>query len=205
MIEENEDHVAEILELPIDEIVVDKPRVISFLTVVGEQIQALERANMGIVLELSIDVAIGAQLDLLGRIVGEQRRGAGDEPYRNRIRVRVLINRSNGRIPEVLEILRLFEGWGATELNAHLYQVAAMQLVLSFWTMPTNTIEELRILLRAIKGAGVGLDLVLSPAPHFESFRFTWSGFAPVVEPGLGFSWSGGGIAGGVLAYAESI
>jgi hypothetical protein len=215
VIEEVTTHEAELLDLPIDEIVRDKPRVEALLIAFAEQIQALETVNVDLITERSIASAIGEQLDVLGRIVGEVRRGADDEPYRNRIRVRVLVNRSNGTIPELLEILRVFEGWpapdtssSATRFRASLRETATMQLFLQIFTLPANTLAEMRILLRRIKPAGVTLDYAFSgvetgaPLPYFA---FTWSGYAPVVAPPQGFGYSGGGIDSGKLAYAEGI
>lgn len=53
----------------------------------------------------NIRTATGAQLDGLGAIVGESRNGASDENYRQRILVRVRINRSSGTAAEIISIL----------------------------------------------------------------------------------------------------
>lgn len=54
-----------------------------------------------------LDSAVGAALDVLGRIVDEERRGQADEPYRLRIRARLAVNRSSGSGPELLRIFGL--------------------------------------------------------------------------------------------------
>lgn len=210
MIEEVTTHEEELLDLPIDVVVRDLPRVEALLRTFAEQIQALETVNVDLITERTMTSAIGEQLDVLGRIVGEPRRGAEDEPYRNRIRVRVLVNRSNGTLPELIEIVRVFEGWtfNPAAPHMHLRETATMQLFLQIFTLPVNAFAEMKILLRQIKPAGVTLDYafssVLTEAP-LPYFAFTWSGYAPVVAPPQGFGYSGGGIDSGKLAYAEGI
>lgn len=55
----------------------------------------------------TLALGAGAQLDGLGRIVGEGRNSLGDSAYQTRIRARVQINKSSGTIPQFLAILRL--------------------------------------------------------------------------------------------------
>lgn len=51
----------------------------------------------------------GEQLDVLGRIVREPRNGLDDATYLRAIRTRVLINRSSGKLEELIEISTTFE------------------------------------------------------------------------------------------------
>lgn len=74
-----------------------------------------------------IDSATGYQLDLIGKIVGQNREGRNDDSYRIIIKVKILVNNSNGTPKEVLQILksvtnatvvRMFEHFPA---NIHLF------------------------------------------------------------------------------------
>lgn len=55
--------------------------------------------------ERTIDTAVGAQLDVLGRIVGEDRAGFDDDTYRRYIRARIAVNRSRGVTEDVINVL----------------------------------------------------------------------------------------------------
>jgi hypothetical protein len=66
----------------------------------------LENALWDIIIKRYLDFAADAQLDTLGKIVGEPRNGLGDPAYRVRIRVRILINRSFGTTPDIINVLR---------------------------------------------------------------------------------------------------
>lgn len=55
------------------------------------------------------DTTTGEQLDVLGRIVREPRNGLDDATYLRAIQTRVLINRSSGKLEELIEISTTFE------------------------------------------------------------------------------------------------
>ena len=57
-----------------------------------------------------VDTATGIQLDGMGSIVGERRRGRTDEAYRLAIRTRIAINISKGTPEEVIAIFGLLTG-----------------------------------------------------------------------------------------------
>lgn len=69
--------------------------------------QDIEDALWDLLVNRSIETAEGAQLDQLGYIVGEPRRGLDDEAYRRHVRARVATNKSSGRVNELYEIARL--------------------------------------------------------------------------------------------------
>lgn len=202
-IEHNESHEEQLAELPIEVVIKGFPRKLGFLEAVSDQVQALEDVFIALRDKFSIDEASGDLQDIIGRIVGEQRRGSDDEVYRNRQRVRVLVNRSNGRIPEILKILRLFEGWSGTD-NASLRDIGTMAMELVFFVPIVNPISELRVLLAAVKGAGVRLHVVYTDEPAAETAVFGWSGSYGEDEA-RGLGWSGDLSFGGKAVYAEVI
>ena len=57
-----------------------------------------------------VDTATGVQLDGMGEIVGERRKGRTDEAYRLAIRTKIAINISKGTPEEVIAIFGLLTG-----------------------------------------------------------------------------------------------
>lgn len=81
-----------------------QPRTQAWLGVVGGKIQELEDALWALYSEGFLATAIGTQLDQIGEIVNEARQDRDDEDYRAAVRVRVLVNKSSGRVEELLAI-----------------------------------------------------------------------------------------------------
>lgn len=70
-------------------------------------VQGLEYALQQLYTERNIDNAIGAQLDVLGVIVGQPRNGLIDDTYRRHIRARISANRSKGTLKDLLTVADL--------------------------------------------------------------------------------------------------
>lgn len=51
-----------------------------------------------------VDTAEGAQLDIIGRIVGQEREGLGDDDYRRYIRARIAANNSDGTTEDLITV-----------------------------------------------------------------------------------------------------
>lgn len=69
--------------------------------------QSLEAALQQLLTERSIDTAVGAQLDVIGRIVGQPRNGLDDDTYRRYCRARIATNKSNGTIENLITVTDL--------------------------------------------------------------------------------------------------
>jgi len=69
--------------------------------------QSLENALQQLLLERSIDTAVGAQLDVIGRIVGQPRNDLGDDDYRRYCRARITVNKATGVIEELITVTDL--------------------------------------------------------------------------------------------------
>lgn len=85
----------------------DKPNIETWISILVAPMQRLEDALYQLLTERGIDDAVGAQLDRLGKIVGQPRDGRTDETYRRFIRARISVNTSNGTIEDVLTVTRL--------------------------------------------------------------------------------------------------
>ncbi len=84
-----------------------------------ENVQDVEEMFYQLLTERDIYSAIGAQLDVIGLLVGELRRGRDDEEYRQAILNRVVLNTSDGTPPVVLEILKLLTSADTVGLFEH--------------------------------------------------------------------------------------
>ncbi len=70
-------------------------------------LQAIEDALQQLYSMRSVDEAVGVQLDMLGKIVGQGRGGMDDDAYRRMIRAKISVNRSKGTFADVLKVAGL--------------------------------------------------------------------------------------------------
>ncbi len=85
----------------------DKPRMAAFVSAFTDRVQDIEDALYLTFFESAIADAVGAQLDVLGDVVGQKRQGMVDDEYRSFIYARIKVNRSDGKLEQLLEILSL--------------------------------------------------------------------------------------------------
>ena len=83
-----------------------RPRTSALLESWLAEVQAVEDALWQLLVDRSLETAEGYQLDVLGRIVGEPRRGRDDATYRVWIEARNLVHRSSGTTTQMLAIVR---------------------------------------------------------------------------------------------------
>lgn len=87
-----------------------KPNWLFAIAASVDQIQDLEVAAHDVLTERTIDNAVGEQLNVLGRIVGQARGGLSDADYRRHIRARIRTNRSKGTMEDLITVTRLVIG-----------------------------------------------------------------------------------------------
>jgi hypothetical protein len=121
-----------------------------------------------------VSTATGHTLDLLGRIVGEDRQGESDALYRIRIRARIQANLSDGTwedIHRVVAILLDAQWASATVSGAEIYP-AAFEYRVDGLTLSADQIKILTSFLRAIRGAGIELRFGWSAGPLVDAKAF---------------------------------
>jgi hypothetical protein len=153
-------------------------------------LQEIEDAVHAIRASRAIGIATGAQLDLIGRIVGQPREGRGDDVYRIWLRARVRLNRSSGTPEDLLSVFASITQGSTTIVLEEQFPAGFVLRVGS-----TSIIEpaELAALVRLAKGAGVAAIVESATSDDPDSFAF---------EPnGAGFD-DGTGTIGGTLAEA---
>lgn len=151
--------------------------------------QEIEDALMSLLTLPSIDDGVGAQLDVLGKIVGQPRGGRTDEVYRVWLRARIRLLRSSGRVRDVLEVLRLAVGVLPTIRYTPEPPAAFTVQILGL----AEDVDSVRALLDETTAAGVRSLLEHSEDDGSALFMFTdmdesptTLGFSDELDPGTG-------------------
>lgn len=141
-------------------------------------LQELENVLWDIIDKRILDDAVDAQLDTLGKLVGEKRAGRDNDRYRASIRVRIRVNRSKGRAEDILQVARLLDA-SATYLE---YRFLAWEV--DILGTPYGG-DFIRLLAQAKAAASYGV-LHTSTSPRSEIMR--WDSRAGTL--GAGHKWS---------------
>lgn len=145
-----------------------KPRWAALFVAIARQIQDIEDAACDVIEKRMIANATGAQLQVLAKLVRQIDPGLGDEVLRNLIRVRIRVNRSLGRLADLLAVFQLL---GVDKANREIVPSppAKLEIYLS-GAMPLPT-DMLTDLLNEAAPAGVGVvtlhDIGGAGAFHF--------------------------------------
>ena len=154
--------------------------------VIASEIQELDDAVVAVVAQLHLDQAEGAQLDLIGNRVNEDRGGREDADYRAGIRIRIAVNRSRGLAEDVIRVARLVLASPAPVGTVELQTVgaAAAALAIGGTTAPDPAVvTSILAFAKATVAAGVRLALTSSSVPDAETFRC--AGTTPATTPHL--------------------
>jgi len=184
----------------------DTPRWQAWIAATLARIQEIEAAAFDVwALAISLTDSVGSQLDLIGEIVREDRDGRTDAVYRLALRVRVLINKSQGRIEDLIRIVRLFEDMDAEAGSyVRIRENSDTSLEVRIVSTPENAPSEIRKRLRQAKAGGVGLQTIVTPsgAPLTRSFVLSRAADYPEKDVLRGLDYAGGvGGAGGYLSH----
>jgi hypothetical protein len=173
----------------------NKPKFYAWIASAVRQIQKLEDATWIQINNRDVDTCDEPRLRLLAKIVGQDFLGATLDEFRLYVKVRILVNRSRGMLPDLLRISKLLFGPTSFEEpgNAHLILTAETPV-----TGPVNP-NIAAAFLRDAKAAGVGLSVIYSTIPNDRDFTWGWAG--EVFDPFQSWSWNNTeGDPGGSLA-----
>lgn len=123
---------------------------------------------------LDVGRAVGVWLDLLGRVVGEPRDGRDDIDYRRGIRVRVLVNRANGRVAELAKIARLHESADDDPAaQIRIREPGRARAIVYIDATPSTPLRRVNSYLQGAKAGGVALQAVqvVTPFERTDAFR----------------------------------
>jgi hypothetical protein len=165
-------HVSEAIRNLID-VFEDKPKVVGLLTSFVNRVQDLENTFSDILTETALGNASGAQLDLLGAIVGEERNGRSDLQYATAINAQIRLLRSEGTIEDVIDLITAIVG----ELQVDIveYYPAKFAATIDEAIDPDEVdVGAMGALIASGKPAGVGMSLIYFTSPN--PFRFDTAG-----------------------------
>lgn len=158
----------------------DKPKVVALLGTFTSLVQTLDDTAFALLTARMLPVAEGAQLDQLGKIVGQLRLGLSDDDYRRLIGARILANRAGGKADTITRVIAGVVGvavrYHGPIYGTSLYATTAPQAEYRLtWDTDDTTSADLevqvRLLLDAISPAGVAWEAVEAKATG--AFRFS--------------------------------
>jgi hypothetical protein len=79
----------------------------TFVEIFVKPFNDIELAYQELLVGRTVGTAVGAQLDNLGKLVGQPREGLIDDDYRRFIRARIFTNKSNGTHEVLIRVIRL--------------------------------------------------------------------------------------------------
>jgi hypothetical protein len=190
-----------------------KPTFMGWYQSFKTQFDELEACFVDILIGRCIDYAAGAQLDLLGAVVGETRGSWAEEAFRARIKLRIFINRSNGLFTDVLTVLRLLFATAAAGVQPkgafQLHENTVGPGFEVFFTGEYNpavhpALSDITDRLREVRAAGYPVDFLYSAVGVAGSLLFCADDLEGAYRPANSFS-GGDESAGGVFAEIEVV
>lgn len=143
----------------------------ALLAALIERVQELDDDAWAMIAGRMLATAEGAQLDILGQIVGQRREGLADDDFRRLIEVRIQANLARGRVTALLQIASTLVGAPVTYRQAGLgfnqfgipdsqNQGAAFRLSWEVDAISEDMVRILRRILSEIVPLGVGWEAV---------------------------------------------
>lgn len=102
----------------------DKPFIEILVRAHMAQIQELEVVFFDLLVKRALDTAVGVQLDVIGRIVGQSRGTFDEDTYRTFLQGRILVNRSSGTVDQMIELVNTLLPAGASMVVREYYPAA---------------------------------------------------------------------------------
>jgi len=135
------------------------------------QLQELEVVFVQLWVYRTIDYAVGAQLDMLGAILGESRKSRTDDDYRGALRTRILVNRSFATVEEILKVMVSIEDNREYILRDLGQASFELELINSIATTDVSYSVYNQIL-QLIKAGGVRAELLYHTSEIDYTFNF---------------------------------
>jgi len=150
----------------------EKPRISALLTSYLSRVQELDDVAWDVLISRLLDNATGAQLAVLGKIVGQARIEDDDESYRLRIRTRIRANQSLGHPGDIIEVALLAFDVDPTDLiHTELYPSSSVVETL----VPTTpeTAEIAHDFFMVAKAIGTSVTTYFSDDAEEYTFAFS--------------------------------
>lgn len=134
-----------------------KPRIAALLRAMINRVQELEDATWEVLEAYHIDTADSARLDILGKIVGQNRFAFSDEEYRAVLRAKIASNKSRGLTDDLISVIHLATA-GTMPVDIEHYVPATATVTLGE-EITDAQLTALEYLLPRTRAAGVKLHL----------------------------------------------
>ena len=140
--------------------------------------QGIEDAQWELLTERGVETAVGIHLDKIGAIVGQRREGLTDAIYRRYIRARIIANRSDGLVEDLIAVVRaVIADANAVIVLEQLYPAAVYVRVFEFSMSAEIAAALIKFLLDAV-AAGVRILLeFVTGGNDSETFFFAQVSF----------------------------
>ncbi len=142
------------------------------------QVQLVEDAIFAMIQGRILDNAVDAQLDSVGDLVGEARQGRGDTEYREAIRLRIRVNRSQGKAEDVIQVADISSGGAFTYTE---YYPAGFEVEAFNHVSPRALVG----MVGQSRSAGTRGVVVSSDWDEADTFLFDGDSPGDVADPGL--------------------
>lgn len=163
-----------------------KPRINTLVRTFAAQVQEIEYVLADLRQMKNLDQATGAQLDILGEYVGEERNGQNDDDYREAIKLRSFLNKSNGEPETVIAYAQSITN--ATDIvYLPLFPGKALLQIVTNFLITTETIEKIQ------KVAPAGVKIITEIVQEGDVFGFEGEGGFPPAANIKGFGEDGAG------------
>ena len=160
-----------------------QPNFENFFKCFTTQVQGLEDVIYSLLELLDIDLMIGAQLDLIGRIVGQPRNDMTDTLYRIFLKARIGVNTSEGNFVCVNSVFRLL----LAGVEGDIWECFPAEVQLFVSGTISATIETyMTSIMQDMVGAGIKVWGIKYPS---DTFVLGWYGEPDPVWLGKGLSW----------------
>lgn len=172
------------------------PTLESLISILVDQLQELEVAAFDVLLLRFQDTADGEQLDVLGRVVGEDRKGRSDDDFRAAITARIKANRSGGTVEDIIGVVLL--------LTSNSFEIiskppAAFQIHFSD-ALSDDDATNIALMVKASRLAGVNCQLIYNNGDDDDVLTLGDSTLSSSSTQGLAdVSKTTGGDAAGVI------
>jgi hypothetical protein len=173
----------------------ERPRLQGWLDAYLDGDQSIENVLLQVLVGRSVKLAIGVQLDMIGRVVRQQRGELADDAYRLMLLGRIFVNHADGTIPDILELFNILNVEGA---GIHEMYPAGIHIDAAGMLYP----EQVGDLLFDIKPAGARLNWLYSTSAIGTIFRTSSTLGTDEVTATEGTDDLGGGV-GGILSHTR--
>lgn len=159
-------------------------------------VQEIEDALWQLLTERTVYTATGATLDAIGRLVGELRAGQDDDDYRRFVVARLFVNRSGGRVEDLIRVADLILHDVDARIEIEDVYPAAVFMRITSAQIDDDVAATLTRFLRKAKAAGVRLNVLTQSVDDADIFRMDGT------APGKGYGDANDPTAGGRYSRA---